>query len=783
MKALLSWLNEFADFGDDVDRLADRLTALGLAVDGVERAGNRVDGVVVAKVLRTEKHPDAAKVTRVWVDAGDGVERHVWCGATNMRAGDLVPLATLGTTMPDGREINRRGILGIDSEGMLCSGIELGLDDDAAGLKILPPHLRLGLNVFDALEIEPEVVFDLDVTRNRPDCYGHLGIARDLAASLSLPLHPRGERRSEGKTKNDLTVQILDGTPCSSFEAVVVDGVRITQSPEWIARRLLHAGMRPINNVVDVSNLVNLELNQPNHAYDSKTVGHGFVVRLAREGEVMTTLDGVERTLSADDMVICDAKDRPIGIAGIMGGLDSEVTDDTTSLAIEIAHFDAQAVAKTASRMGLRTEASIRFERGVDPHGADRAFDRFVELLRVTCPQIEVRKGVARSTTADLMPPTRGVDVRASEIRRVLGVDVDAAALRGLLEPIGFGVVGAGETARVEIPSFRPDCVVEIDVIEEVARHYGYDRLGKQVPKSPVFGRLSQSQVRRRLLRDVVLGLGLSEAMPNPFLAPGDLPRSGLGELDALRLANPLVAEESILRTSLRPGLMKTIVFNQSHRVEGVRLFEMGHVYPQGNGELPDEYESLCLIEVGADARLAMHWWNEISSALEVGAQLNQDVVPAGFHPTRSATLARGKTILGAVGEIDPSVLARFGVQGRVACLELNASIICGETPKVVVSKPISKFPPSDFDLAFVADMSVPAGVLVRAIRQAGGALLEHVRIFDVFDGGDLPEGSRSIALRVRLRSSDRTLTDDDVATTRGKCIEAVAKVGGSIRQ
>jgi phenylalanyl-tRNA synthetase beta chain len=783
VKALLSWLNEFADFGDDVDRLADRLTALGLAVDGVERAGNRVDGVVVAKVLRTEKHPDAAKVTRVWVDAGDGVERHVWCGATNMRAGDLVPLATLGTTMPDGREINRRGILGIDSEGMLCSGIELGLDDDAAGLKILPPHLRLGLNVFDALEIDPEVVFDLDVTRNRPDCYGHLGIARDLAASLSLPLHPRGERRSEGKTKNDLTVQILDGTPCSSFEAVVVDGVRITQSPEWIARRLLHAGMRPINNVVDVSNLVNLELNQPNHAYDSKTVGHGFVVRLAREGEVMTTLDGVERTLSADDMVICDAKGRPIGIAGIMGGLDSEVTDDTTSLAIEIAHFDAQAVAKTASRMGLRTEASIRFERGVDPHGADRAFDRFVELLRVTCPQIEVRKGVARSTTADLTPPTRGVDVRASEIRRVLGVDVDAAALRGLLEPIGFGVVGAGETARVEIPSFRPDCVVEIDVIEEVARHYGYDRLGKQVPKSPVFGRLSQSQVRRRLLRDVVLGLGLSEAMPNPFLAPGDLPRSGLGELNALRLANPLVAEESILRTSLRPGLMKTIVFNQSHRVEGVRLFEMGHVYPQGNGELPDEYESLCLIEVGADARLAMHWWNEISSALEVGAQLNQDVVPAGFHPTRSATLARGKTILGAVGEIDPSVLARFGVQGRVACLELNASIICGETPKVVVSKPISKFPPSDFDLAFVADMSVPAGVLVRAIRQAGGALLEHVRIFDVFDGGDLPEGSRSIALRVRLRSSDRTLTDDDVATTRGKCIEAVAKVGGSIRQ
>ena len=783
MKILLSWLNEFADFGADVDRLSERLTSLGLAVDGVERVGNRVEGVVVAKVLRTEKHPDAAKVTRVWVDSGDGVERHVWCGASNMGAGDLVPLATLGTTMPDGREINRRGILGIDSEGMLCSGIELGLDEDAAGLKILPSHLSLGVNVFDALGIEPEVVFDLDVTRNRPDCYGHLGVARDLAASLGLSLRARGERRVEVKAKNELSVHIDDSAPCMSFEAIIVDGVRITTSPDWIARRLIHAGMRPINNVVDVSNLVNLELNQPNHAYDLNTVGSGFRVRLARDGEVITTLDGSERILGAREMVICDGEDRPIGIAGIMGGLDSEVAADTTSLAIEIAHFDSHAVASAASRLGLRTEASIRFERGVDPYGADRAFDRFVELLRITCPQATVRTGVARATTASLVAQSRPVDVRLSEIRRVLGIELDVSMVRGLLEPIGFGVSGSGPVARVDVPSFRPDCVVEIDLLEEIARHYGYDRLGKHVPQSPIFGRLSEAQFRRRSLRGVVLGLGLTEAMPNPFLAPGDLSRAGLGEDDALRLANPLVAEESVLRTSLRPGLMKAILYNQSHRVEGIRLFEMGHVYPQGDGELPDEFESLCLVEVGADARAAMHWWNEISASLEVGAQLNQESVPAGFHPTRSATLARGKIRLGAVGEIDPAVLARLGVHGRVACLELNASMICGESPKVVLSKQISKFPPSDFDLAFVVDAAVPAGAIVRALRQAGGTLLEHVRIFDVFSGGDLPNGSRSIAVRLRLRAGDRTLTDEDVALARDKCIEAVAKVGGKIRQ
>jgi len=781
VKILLSWLNEFADFGDDVDRIAAGLTSLGLAVDGVERHGERVDGVVVAKVLRTEKHEDAAKVTRVWVDAGDGAERHVWCGATNMKAGDLVPLATIGTKMPDGREIGRRGILGIDSEGMLCSGVELGIDEDSAGLKILPGDCSLGENVFDALGLAVEVVFDLDVTRNRPDCYGHLGVARDLAANWGLSLRSPGPSRREGKAAHGLTVEVRDGESCPSFSAIVIDGVRITDSPEWLARRLRHAGMRSINNVVDVSNYVNLELNQPNHAYDLAKVGQGFIVRNAKPGETITTLDGEERALDGD-LVICDSADLAVGVAGIMGGRDSEVSPATTSLAVEIAHFAPHRVVASASRLGLRTEASIRFERGVDPHGAERAFDRFVELLSLTCPDLTVRRGVATSVHSSLTPKFRPIEVRRSEVTRILGVDLSGQRIAELLSPIGFSVKGKGDALSVEIPSWRPDCTVEIDLIEEIARHYGYDELGKLVPKSPVFGKLSEAQRRRRTLREVVLGLGHSEAMPNPFLAPGDLERVGLDSRNALRLANPLVAEESILRTSLRPGLLRTVVYNQSHRVEGVRVYELGHVYPQGDGELPDEFESLCLMAVGEDASVAMRWWNEISSALEVGAQLDQTRAPLGFHPSRSATLSRGKSVLGAVGEIDPRVLDALGVQGRVACLELNASLICGESPKVAVAKNVSKFPSADFDLALLAGAETTAASISRALRQAVGSVLEGLQIFDVYRGADLPAGSRSIGFRITLRAGDRTLTDDEVAEVRQRCIEAATKAGGQLR-
>ena len=787
MKILHSWLNEFADFGNDVEAIAASLTKLGLAVESVEQVGLPVKGVVVAKVLRTERHPDAAKVHRVYVDAGDGVEKHVWCGAFNMQPGDLIPLATLGTNMPDGRVISQRGILGIDSEGMLCSGTELGITADATGIMILPTHLKLGADVFSALGIDQDVVFDLDVTRNRPDCTGYLGVARDLAAHLKLPLKtskPEKDTKWAKGKKSDIAVDIRAIDRCGRFNVTVMSGVVVTDSPAWIAQRLSRAGMRPINNVVDVSNLVNLELNQPNHAYDLEKVSDGFIVRNASDGEVVVTLDDVSRTLSAQDLLICDAKNEPVGIAGIMGGAGSQISETTTTLALEIAWFEPLGIAASVSRLGLRTEASLRFERGVDVSGAKAAAERFAQLLSLTCPNLVVHEGGADAKTSSLPEETRTTSLRLDQIRRVLGVDVAVERVRELLSPIGFEISKPDKSnmVLVTIPSFRPDCTQEIDVIEEIARHYGFDEIGKVVPKSPVHGRLSALQQRRRIVRDFVLSLGASEAMPNPFLAPGDLARCGLSEENALRLANPLVAEESVLRTSLRPGLLQAIAYNQSHRINDIKLFEVGHVYPQGSEQLPDEHEVLCVVFAESDATIAMDMWSQFSSFLGVGAQLFQDAAPAGFHGTRSAQLRRGKIVLGAVGEIDPTVLASFGVSGRVACLEINLSIVLGETPKVAAAQVVSKYPSSDFDLAFVVPQTVAAGTLLKSLRQAGGNLLVDAVLFDIYRGKGVADGARSLAFRFRFQAPDRTLGETEIADARARCIAAAQKLGAELR-
>lgn len=783
MKILHSWLTEFTDIGDDVAVVAATLTKLGLAAESVEQVGAPVVGVVVAKVLRTEIHPDAATVHRVYVDVGDGVERHVWCGAFNMSVGDLVPLATLGTTMPDGRVISSRGILGIDSEGMLCSSTELGLGADATGILILPSGLQLGADVFTSLGIETDHVYDLDVTRNRPDCTGYLGVARDLAAHLGTALHvPPGDQQPLGSRKS-VPVAIADGWRCARFNVTVMSGIKVGPSPDWVVRRLAQSGMRPINNVVDASNMVTLELNQPNHAYDFDIVQTGFIVRCAREGESIVTLDGTSRILSGGDLLICDSADSPVGIAGIMGSHNSQITAGTSTVALETAWFEPFGIAESVARLSLRSEASLRFERGVDPYGIDRAVNRFAAILRESCPKLVVHSGATDARTATLPPMVSEVGVRLNQIPRVLGIELSATRVAELLAPLGFTVKDRRKsTVKISIPSYRPDCSSEIDIIEEIARHYGYEELGKVVPKSPIHGRLSPLQKRRRLVRELLLDLGASEAMPNPFLAPGDLVRCGLGEENALRLANPLVAEESVLRTSLRHGMLRAIAYNQSHRASDISLFEIGHVYPQGSQPLPDEYEALCVMVANADARAAMDIWSQLAASLGVGAQLRQDTPPAGFHATRSAELTRGKLLIGAVGEIDPTVLANYNITGRVACVELNLSILLADEPKIRSAKVVSKYPSSDFDLAFATPQLVAATVLSKALRQAGGALIVDLALFDVFRGAGINPETRSLAYRFRLQAADRTLTDGEVAEVRAKCIAAAAKLGATLR-
>jgi phenylalanyl-tRNA synthetase beta chain len=779
MRAVLSWLQEFAPFDDDVESLAHDLSLLGMAVDGVERVGLAVDGVVVTKVLETRAHPSADRVHLVDVDTGNGEALQIVCGAFNMRAGDLVPLATLGTVMPDGMAIERRKMRGEWSNGMLCSPRELRLGDEHAGILILPPGLDLGLPVFEALGVRSDVVFDLDITRNRPDAWSHRGIARDLAARRGVPFAEMAPTAVPAGPAVTAPVVIEAPELCGRFTSSVITGVEVKPSAPWMAERLARAGMRPINNVVDVSNYVMLELGQPNHPYDlARLPGRGFRVRRARDGETLETLDGVVRELLSQDLLICDGEDTPVGIAGVMGGASSEISNDTTDIALEMAWFQPVAVAETAARLGLRTEASARFERGVDPMVADVAIARFVELLQETSPSAALAPG-AVDGRGDL-PATIVTTVRTSRVNALLDVSLSAQDVAALIEPIGFAVHGE----RVTIPSWRPDCTSEIDVVEEVARQYGYDRLGKTVPTSAHPGGLTPRQHDRRLVREVMLGCGLDEAMPNPFLAPEDLERSGLAG-DALTLCNPLAAEESVLRTSLRPGLLGALAYNASHRMSGVALFEVGHIYlpaPEG-AELPDEREMLAAALAGRDATAAVEVWAELANALAIEGVALEAATRPGLHPSRTALLVAGDGIeLGIVGEIDPGVLDAYGLADHVGWLEVDLGRLLDLPHGAREYGRVSRYPSSDLDLAFILEDTLPAARLTAALRDAAAPVLAGMSLFDVYRGPGVPEGHRSLAYRLRLQAPDRTLTDADTASARSACVDAAAALGAVLR-
>ena len=780
MRVPLSWLNDLAPFGTDAEATAAALTRLGMQVEEIIRVNDPVAGVIVAKVLQMAKHPNADRVGLVFVDVGDGQSLQICCGAFNMQPGDLVPLATIGTTMPDGRNIQRSQMRGEWSNGMLCSQKELGLGEADAGIWILPPDLPLGSSPWEGSGLSHDVVFDIDLTRNRPECWGIVGIARDLAANLGLPFAIPGGRIAPSGPPRSAPVTIVDGDRCGRFVSAVVTGIEVRQSAPWMQQRLSLAGMRAISNVVDVSNYVMLELNEPNHAYDLETLGGGgFNIRLATDGEELTTLDGVVRVMSADDLLICDAEDRPIGLAGVMGGLDTEITDRTHTIALENAWFASDGIARSAARHELRSEASVRFDRGRDPYGIDHAVRRFVELLRETCPNIELHPGLvdARGT----LPQPVFVDVRTSRVNELLATNLTDNDVQKLLAPIGFTFTNR----HFNVPSWRPDCSREIDLVEEIARHYGYDNIAKTVPASSMPGGLSPRQRDRRALRQLLLGLGLNEALPNPWLAPGDAERAGLAAVGRpVVIGNPMAAEESVLRTSLLPGLLKTVSYNETHRAAGVRFFEIGHVFRHPNDEqpLPEESEHLAVAIAGVDAPVAVEVWNEIVTTLGIKGARVQSAVHSGLHPGRSATVFAAGRPVGVVGEVHPSVLGSYDVNERVAWLQLDLGKLLDLPHGISGYKKVSRYPSSDIDLAFVVPEKVSADGVMLSLKKGAGDLLAGLELFDVYRGVGVPEGSRSLAFHLRLQATDRTLTDAEIGEVREACIALVNKTGGALR-
>jgi phenylalanyl-tRNA synthetase beta chain len=833
VRAPLSWLRDFAPFPDDTGALVAALDGLGLVVEGVEQVGEGLDDVVVARVDEIRDIEGADKIRLVIVDAGAG-PLEIVCGAHNFNVGDRVPLAPVGAVLPGGFVIAKRKMKGVTSNGMLCSGRELGLSDDQAGLLVLHPDTPAepGAKLTEVLGVESDVVFDITVEGNRPDAWCMAGIARDLAAKLGLPftLAEPPAPPSLGRPVSELATAVVQSPElCARLTVSVLENVTVAPSPQWLARRLTLAGMRPISNVVDASNYVMLERGQPTHPYDlARLPGRGLIVRRAAAGEQLETIDGTVRTLgvssgalgdTGEDCVICDATDTVVGVAGVMGGASSEIEDTTTEVLLEAAYFAPMAVARSSKRLGLRTEASARFERGTDPWGIEASVTRFCQLLGESVPGLQVADGLL-DVLGDVPEPFE-IDVPIERVQRQLGVALGADDMARLIEPIGFACAPTDGVVRVTVPTNRPDVRPAPfgvdDVIEEIARTFGYSNVPLHAPTWPQPGHLQPQQRGRRFAKDVMVGLGITEGWTNSFVSEEMHAKVGLTG-PAVRVTNPLMAELPFLRRSLMPGLLDALAYNVDRRQPHLRLFEVGVVFshPEQGGarlversgaggaqtsELPGEREHLSAAFALEDdeASAAVAAWHVLGDAFRLDgvrliAPAEGDPIPAGLHPSRVANVvAPTGAMLGVVGEIDPAVAAAFDLTvtsggttstRRIGWLDLDLGLLLDEstTPRRVASgASVSRFPSSDIDLALMVSDAYPADLIGQALQRAAGDLAESVTLFDVYRGGGVAEGSRSLAYRLRFCAADHTLTDDEVGQLRAACIAAVEKEYGAV--
>ncbi|MBU6495845.1 MAG: phenylalanine--tRNA ligase subunit beta [Acidobacteria bacterium] len=819
MRVPLKWLNEFVDLPASLDELIAVMDDLGLVVEGVERVGEGLGDVIVARVDEIHSIEGADRIRRVVVDAGEG-PLEIVCGAMNFTVGDFVPLAPVGAVLPGGFEIARRTMRGVVSNGMLCSGRELGLSEDHGGLLILSPSSRPGEALLDNLGVEPDVVLDISIEGNRPDAWSLLGVARDLATRLRHPLRfPAVATPGEsGETRESAHVEIEAPDLCGRFTLSLIRGVRVGPSPEQLARRLTLAGMRPISNVVDASNLVMLELGQPTHAYDADLVARRTLrARVARPGETLTTLDGVTRPLaqpgrglgdSGDDLVIVDGDDVIHGLAGIMGGEIGEIRESTTEILLEAAFFDPMTIARASKRHGLRSEASHRFERGVDPELALFAAARFVHLLRESVPNLEWVNHPL--DVRGEIPERSRVTLTDHDVERALGVALERSEVVRLLEGLNFTVRDEGDL-DVVAPSARLDIRLgaagRADVIEEVARLYSYTRLPRRTPSWPAPGGWSSTQRLRRRAREAVVTLGGHEVWTPTMIAESD---AALTHPHARRVvvANPLSAEESVLRPSLLPGLLRVAARNAERGLGGALFVEMGVVFTHpddaqvrrrdrgGAGgvlqvDLPVETEHLTVLGAreGDDAVIAVATVRTLLARLGlsgVAVESSEDA-PAGWHPTRHARLIDSESgrELGRVGEVDPDLVRLIHPESRrLGLFTLDVPALHQlerdrrRDDRAIVP---SRFPAAAMDFALVTPNEVGADELGRVLAQAS-PLVESVTLFDVYRGESLGADRRSLAFSVRFVSTERTLSDADLDTARRSLVEAAAARGATLR-
>jgi phenylalanyl-tRNA synthetase beta chain len=839
MKLPLNWLHEFVAIDAGIEELCRRLTMAGLEVENVDQLTPEFTDVFTAKVIHVERHPNADRLSLCEVDAGSAGRFRVVCGAPNVRAGMTAAFARIGARLGGGVHGHGTGsraeavplqaatIRGVQSEGMLCSEMELGLSEDHQGIIELDPKTQPGMPLQDYLEL-PDTVLDIAITPNRGDCLSMVGLAREIAALFGLAWRPpkfRPVKLPENAARHLVKVEIHAPELCPRYAALAMDRIKLGQSPVWMRRRLESCGMRAVNNVVDITNYVMLEIGQPLHAFDATQIADwSIVVRRAGNDAEFETLDGVRRKLDPDDLMIAD-RDKMLAIAGVMGGRNSEVSAGTSSIILESAFFEPMTIARTSRRLGLRSEASYRFERGIDRAGQLNAILRAAELIG------RIAGGKPSSVVLDNEPlpySQRNIEIDVNSINSLLGISVAPSEIRRRLKLLGVSVEPAGRNRFiVSPPAFRPDINEPVDLAEEVARLSGLAEIPATLPaRASAAGapNIARSFVRR--LREAITGCGLVEAKTIAFIAPAENERfpffpahnrqgapvsehrsddedPAVGHPDGVQpvqVINPLSAELSELRLSLVPGLLAALRFNLNREANSFHAFEIGKVFSSRDG-IPGEAQRIAGVGYGAYAMGSVNHpgikadFYTLKGVLEVCATavgLRRDLIftplPAAvapyLHPGRAALISYEGQPLGLLGELHPAESLRLELDSPCVLFELDlASLMAFASQRVQAIEPPPRFPAVRRDLALVVDRDFPAGTVIRTLSALNLPLLEGVELFDVYQGEPVPAGKKSVALACRYRSKDRTLTDEEVNIAHSALVEqAKAQLGAELR-
>jgi len=798
MKVTLKWLREFVDVSLPPAEVADRLTMAGVEAKGVQVIGGKWDNIVVGRIAAVNPHPNADRLRLPTVDIGTG-QPTVVCGAPNLNVGDKVAFAGVGAELIDGHTgqatvLKPARIRGVESSGMVCSEKELGISDNHTEILVLPADAPVGMPLAEYLG---DVILDLDVTPNRPDCLCVSGIAHEVAALTRKKFHEPDLSYAEAgpPIEKHIAVEIIDADLCPRYCASLITGVKIGPSPSWMQQRLLACGMRPINNVVDVTNYVMLELGQPLHAFDYELIkGRKIIVRRAAEGEMIVSLDGVERKLSGNMLVIADTE-RAVAIAGVMGGANSEVTEGTTSILLEAANFNPASIHYTGHQLSLPSEACMRFERGISPGLTIPALRRATQLI------MQVGGGQAARGVVDVYPGKKEpepVVISTERARQLLGIEFTRQQITDTLTALGFECQPAANEVKATAPYWRSDISLEVDLVEEVARIIGYDKIPTTMLSQPIppHGPALMLNLERRI-RDTLVGYGFQEALTYSLTSLEMLrrlkPQTGEAVPMPARLANPMTAEQEYLRPTLRANLLAVLASNRRHEESGIRLFELGKIYLPKINDLPDEPEALCGLLSGS--RNDLSWLGDggqmdffdakaVMEGLFHRLGVSASFRPGddeSFHPTHQAAILANDRQIGVIGELHPRVTEAFDLAGAVYLFELD---ITGLLPLLAMHRlfqPIPRFPATARDIALIVDVAVSHQQAADIIK--GFSLVKDVAIFDVYSGKQVPAGKKSLAYRITYQSPDRTLTDEAVNKVQEQILKKLRQqLGATLR-